>query len=194
MDDVKSRVLELLAEGLSNDEIAQRLGVTPGTVAAHKAHVTMGTYGDSGGGDATVGSEEVEGTLSLKFGLERDMQTALRANIDQLDPTLSIVDGGKERHVEAGFIDILAQDRDGSLVVIELKSGAAPDGAVTQVLAYIGSLQAEKTQQVRGILVAREFPKKVRFAAHAAGIQLVQYGYNFTFAVIGGQGDEAGQA
>jgi RecB family endonuclease NucS len=92
------------------------------------------------------------------------------------------VDGGAERHVEAGFIDILAEDDRGSLVVIELKSDDAPDTSVTQVLSYIGSLRgAENAVAVRGVLVARGFSTRVRLAAQAAGIELVTYGYSFTF-------------
>lgn len=40
----KTRALELLAQGLTSEEIAERLGVSKGTVAAWKAHVTMATY------------------------------------------------------------------------------------------------------------------------------------------------------
>lgn len=130
-------------------------------------------------------AEELETAADLKFGLERDMQEALRRNVHQLDPLLRVVDDGRERRVEAGFIDILAEDDREALVVIELKSGEAPESAVTQVLSYIGSLQAEdEPRAVRGILIARNFPTRVRPAARAAGIQLVEYGFSFTFTVV----------
>lgn len=185
MDDVKAQALEMLASGMESDQIARRLGIPKMRVAAWKAHVTMGTYAGAGADRDTVAVvEDVEDARDLKFGLERDMQEALRTNIDQLDPNLSIVDDGRERHVEAGFIDILAEDKEGSLVVIELKSGEAPGDSVTQVLSYIGSLSTESDQPVRGVLVAREFPTRVRLAARAAGIELVEYGYSFTFTRV----------
>lgn len=112
------------------------------------------------------------------------MQEALRAHIEQLDPDLRITDGGKERQVRSGFIDILAEDRNGCLVAIELKSGEAPDQAITQLLSYIGSLKEESDRDVRGILIAREFSDRVRLAAKAAGIRLVKYGYQFTFSTV----------
>lgn len=133
--------------------------------------------------------EEIEDAADLKFGLERDMQDALRGNIGQLDPSLRIVDEGKERHVEAGRIDILAEDDAGARVVIELKSGEAPDAVIAQLLSYIGSLQAEDdSRPVRAILIARGFSKRVRLAAQAAGIQLVEYGFSFSFNVVGTDG------
>jgi RecB family endonuclease NucS len=184
LNDVRAQALELLADGMSTEEISRKLGVSKQTIAAYRAHVTMGTYAEAGAtGEAAV-LEETEDARNLKFGLERDMQQALRSHIDQLDPDLRIVDDGKERHVRAGFIDILAEDQNGSLVAIELKSGEAPDQAITQLLSYIGSLQAETDQKVRGVLVAREFSDRVRLAARAAGIQLVEYGYSFTFSTV----------
>jgi RecB family endonuclease NucS len=67
-------------------------------------------------------------------------------------------------------------------VVIELKSGEAPETAVTQLLSYIGSLQDEDASRpARGMLIARSFSTRVRLAARAAGIELVEYGFSFSF-------------
>jgi RecB family endonuclease NucS len=62
--------------------------------------------------------------IDTEFGLERDLQLALRSNINQLEAGLTISDGGKEQIVESGRIDITAKDRDGATVVIELKGGS----------------------------------------------------------------------
>lgn len=43
--DDRDRIRELLAEGVPPDQIANELGVSRGTVAAIRAHITMGTYG-----------------------------------------------------------------------------------------------------------------------------------------------------
>ena len=186
MGDESLEIRELLAQGLATDEVAGRVGVPRNRVNAVKAHMTMGTYERTGAGGvpAIRDLEEAADAADLKFGLERDMQDALRREIQQLDPSLRIVDDGKERQVEAGFIDILAEDDEGALVVIELKSGEAPETAITQLLSYIGSLRAEDASRtVRGILVAREFSTRSKLAAQAADLQLVTYGYNFTFTV-----------
>jgi RecB family endonuclease NucS len=87
--------------------------------------------------------------------------------------------------VATGRIDILAEDREGSLVVIELKADEARDSALTQVLGYIGALKEEEARDdVRGILVAREFSSRVVYAARTAGVNLVRYGYSFTFTAV----------
>ncbi len=197
MDDAaKTQILKLLGTGISTEEIAQQLGVPRGTVVAMKAHLTRGSYGGSSplpNGLSEADVEEIEDAADLKFGLEKDMQDALRRNIGQLHPTLRIVDAGKERRVEAGMIDILAEDDEGARVVIELKSGEAPATAITQLLSYIGSLQAEDdSRPVRGMLIARSFSTRVKLAAQAARIQLVEYGFRLSFTVVGTDGGPVG--
>jgi transcriptional regulator with XRE-family HTH domain len=88
LSDVKAQALELLAEGLSTEEISRRLGVSKQTVAAYRAHVTMGTYAERAETAGVEVLEETEDARNLKFGLERDMQQALRSHIDRLDPHL----------------------------------------------------------------------------------------------------------
>jgi endonuclease len=83
-------------------------------------------------------AEALSGDAEQTFSLERDLQAALRRSIVQLEPGLTVVDGGAERSVPSGRIDILAQDQTGARVVIELKAVRAPRDAVAQTLAYMG--------------------------------------------------------
>lgn len=123
-------------------------------------------------------AEAVETTLSL----ERDLQRALRANIEQLQQGLQIHDGGKEISVPSGRIDILAIEPDKTRVVIELKAGVADRDAVGQILSYIGDLQSENKGSVRGILIAGDFTTRAVAAARAVSvIQLRKYRHNFSF-------------
>ena len=57
---------------------------------------------------------EDDGSGESAFGLERDLQKALRANIGQLETGLKIVDGGTEKNAPAGRIDITAEDPGGT--------------------------------------------------------------------------------
>ena len=117
----------------------------------------------------------------IKFSLERDLQRALRINIGQLEPGLKIIDDGGERSVAAGRIDITAEDDTGQLVVIELKAGTAQSDAITQVLSYMGSIDAEG-RPVRGILVAHDFHERVVHAAKAVpNLSLKAYSFQFAF-------------
>lgn len=120
------------------------------------------------------------------FSLEKDLQQALRANITQLEPGLEIADGGAEKHVPSGFIDILARDASGALVVIELKAVKARRDVVGQILAYMGDIQTEHPgTPVRGLLIAPEFEDRVRAAARVVPtLTMKHYSFKFSFEDI----------
>lgn len=122
--------------------------------------------------------------LGRQFGFERDMQAALRDEIEQLEPGLEIIDDGAERTVDSGFIDITARDRTGATVVIELKRGTAGQKAVGQILSYMGDVAAEEEgRPVRGILVAGDFDHKAKSAARMVpNLSLRRYSVTFKFS------------
>src|SRR5258708_5298805 len=75
--------------------------------------------------------QEPRGLPHLRpYNSERQLQAELRANIEMLEHGLTITDGGKELVVPSGRVDITAQDRGGTKVVIELKFGRADRYAV----------------------------------------------------------------
>lgn len=133
--------------------------------------------------DATTITEELlEEAVGWTFRLEKDLQTALRLALADLEPGLKIIDGGVERRVEAGFIDITARDASGVLTVIELKADIARPEAVAQILAYMGCLAEETGEAVRGILVAADHHARVVHAAKAIGnLSLKRYRFRFGF-------------
>jgi len=177
-DDEKAQIVTLLRDGeLDREEIAARFGVSPRTVSAIKAHMTMGSYEvESSKEEADELTEATEAT----FGLERDLQEALRENSEQLESGLSVIDGGKEMTTEAGRTDIVAEDAEGTTTVIELKAGTAPPKSLTQLLAYMEAV--EKGEAVRGILVAEDFHDRILHAAKAVpNVQLQKYRFEFSF-------------
>lgn len=126
--------------------------------------------------------DEEGGSTQRAFGLERDLQKALRDNIGQLEPGLKIVDGGTEQTVAAGRIDITAEDTEGCRVVIELKAGQADLRSIGQLLSYMGSLDNDPSRPIRGILVAKEFPPNLVMAAKAVpNLSLKAYSIQFSF-------------
>jgi hypothetical protein len=126
----------------------------------------------------------VEEEVGQRIGLERDMQAALRIEIAQLDPGLTIIDDGAERSVDSGFIDITARDASGTTVVIELKAGPAGQRAIAQILSYMGDVAAEdESGNVRGILVASGFDAKAKAAARMVpSLILRKYSVRFLFS------------
>jgi endonuclease len=116
------------------------------------------------------------------FALERDLQNALRKSMGQLEAGLVIADGGAEKSVASGRIDIFATDGDGCPVVIELKAVPARRDAIAQVLAYMGDIQEDYSKSVRGFLVAPSFDSKAISAARVVPtLTLMTYSFNFSF-------------
>ncbi|MFB2549569.1 endonuclease NucS domain-containing protein [Ensifer soli] len=118
-----------------------------------------------------------------RLSLERDMQAALRRNIELLEPGLVIVDDGAERAVASGFVDILCRDKLGILVVVELKAGKTDARVVGQLLGYMGDLVDEdKAEAIRGVIVAHEFDRRTISASKAIpNLSLMRYTVKFSF-------------
>ena len=142
-----------------------------------------GTYRASSEGGSLSDPTESNGQL---FGLERDLQSALREEIGQLENRLHVIDDGKERSVASGRIDITAKDAEGSIVVIELKAGTARGKDVGQVAGYMGDIVEEESgKNVRGILVAADFDQRAKSAAKVIpGLSLRAYSFNFGFTEV----------
>jgi len=147
------------------------------------------SYADDLIGESTeledAGEEDLIEAEEITFGLERDLQSALRANIESLERGLKILDNGKERITVAGRIDITAQDIDGNIVIIELKAGEAKPEIIAQVLSYMTAVAEEDGKPVRGILVAGDYHKKVILAARAIpNLKIKRYSFQFSFETL----------
>jgi RecB family endonuclease NucS len=123
--------------------------------------------------DTGLGITRAEARL---FRYERELQQAIRRQLALVEPGLVEADGGHERSVATGKIDIVARDQAGHFVVIELKAGLCPQGALEQVLAYTSDLEAETGTPCRAVLVASQFSERIKAAAkRAQGVSLVTY-------------------
>lgn len=143
----------------------------------------------SGGSIGSGNAIEVAGELlrekreGRQFEIERHLQAELRKEIAQLEPGLKVIDGGAERSVESGFIDITARDTSGRLVVIELKRGLAKRESIGQLLGYMGDIKNEEpAADVRGILVAADFDQScVSTTSVVPSLSLKRYSFSFQF-------------
>lgn len=96
------------------------------------------------------------------------------SNLEQLEGGLSLYqkDGisGHQLNTNAvGRIDILAIDKEGNYVVIELKAGEADDKVCGQILKYMGWVKKELAngKPVRGIIIANSFSEQLKYAVDA---------------------------
>jgi RecB family endonuclease NucS len=209
----RDEVLALRREGWNRKEIASRTGLsiyqvdiirgggtrmspTPeGTARAKKAWETIRKKqaqkrAEAGAviAKASKAASEIlntEEAQKAKVSLERDLQAALRENIEQIESGLAIIDGGKEKVGPSGRTDILAIDANKRIVVIELKAGQADREVVAQILSYMGDLQAETREPVRGIVIAHDFtPRAIAASKPVPSIELRKYEFNFLFKRI----------
>ena len=121
-------------------------------------------------------TEYVESSLSL----ERDLEDQIVGQLDTLEPGLTLI--SRQEPSEVGRLDLLARDREGQTVIIELKAGEAKDSSIGQIARYIGWYGKKEGKTPRAILVASGFSEPVRWAAKAIpGLQLLTYRVQFTF-------------
>ncbi|WP_461863199.1 endonuclease NucS [Thermococcus sp.] len=76
----------------------------------------------------------------------------------------------REKPIRHGIVDILGRDRDGNLVVLELKRRRADLHAVSQLKRYVDTL-SEEHGNVRGILVAPSLTSGARKLLEAEGLE-----------------------
>jgi RecB family endonuclease NucS len=127
---------------------------------------------------------EVEEANEARVSLEKDLHSYLATRVSEIESGLSLVENGIEYQTEAGRIDLLARDANNQLVVIELKAGKAKDGALGQLLGYMGCLSGSDLN-VRGILVASSFDSRVVYAVKGLpSVKLVKYQISFTLQEI----------
>ena len=93
--------------------------------------------------------------------LERVLEDVLEHNLDALETGLTLL--GRQYPTAVGPIDLLAQDKKGVYVIIELKRGRGSDRIVGQIARYITwvvqRLGRGKESSVRGIIVGSDFDK-----------------------------------
>lgn len=129
------------------------------------------------------GEEDDEGPAELveaSISLERDIEDHLATNLELIQPGLKLV--ARQYSTDVGRIDLLAEDHDGTRVVIELKVGEARDSVIGQVARYVGWFSHKDGKAPRSFIVASGFPEGVRYAASMIPeLTLLSYSVNFSF-------------
>lgn len=117
-------------------------------------------------GDVQASSEAIDAQISEKI-----LEDFLERNLDKLEPGLSLI--GRQYPTITGPIDLFCRDKDGNLLVIELKKGRASDRVIGQLMRYIGfvkqNLLDHPKQVVRGVIVSRSVDKKLEMSVAGIG-------------------------
>jgi RecB family endonuclease NucS len=76
-----------------------------------------------------------------------------------------------EKKEEPGFVDVYGVDKDGRLVVVEVKRKTAGKEAVLQLAKYIDAIKSKADRELRGVLVAPSLGKDVQRLLVTLGLE-----------------------
>lgn len=127
--------------------------------------------------DAAVEEEQTD----QAFAAETDLRDFLAQNLNCIETGLTLYNtaeqSGVEFPVDDGRIDILAVDKNGRYLVIELKVGKGRNRAIGQLLYYMGWIDKNLGKgPCRGLIIAKDIPDSLRLAVQrASGVTLARY-------------------
>ena len=108
------------------------------------------------------------GEFSL-YASEEDMQKAILCRPSLLEEGFKPI--SYEKKVQPGFVDVYGVDKDGKLVVVEIKRKKAGKEAALQLAKYIDAVKRRADREVRGILVAPSIAKEVQRTLETLGLE-----------------------
>ena len=122
------------------------------------------------------------GEFSL-YVSELDMKKAILASPSLIEEGFHPLSAEKEAG-EAGFVDVFGEDRNGNLVVIEIKRVQAGKDAVLQLKRYVDALRGKFNRPIRGILVAPEIQKDAQFLLAVNNLEFKQLSPRVCYDVL----------
>ncbi|MDH5419453.1 MAG: endonuclease NucS [Candidatus Bathyarchaeota archaeon] len=108
------------------------------------------------------------GAFSL-YASEEDMQRAILLEPSILESGLKPIT--YEKKVEPGFVDVYGIDRNGRLVVVEIKRKAAGRTAALQLAKYVDFVKSVAGREVRGVLAAPRLARGVQRLLATLGLE-----------------------
>lgn len=108
------------------------------------------------------------GEFSL-YASEKEMHRAILRKPSLLEEGFTPI--SYEKKVEPGFVDVYGVDKNGRLVVVEVKRKTAGKEAVLQLAKYIDAIKSKADREVRGVLVAPSLGKDVQRMLVTLGLE-----------------------
>jgi hypothetical protein len=105
----------------------------------------------------------------LLYASEEDMHKAILLKPELLEEGFKPI--SYEKKVEPGFVDVYGVDKDGRLVVVEVKRKTAGKEAVLQLARYIDAIKEKANRELRGMLVAPSLGKDVQRMLVTMGLE-----------------------
>ena len=96
----------------------------------------------------------------LLHASEDDMHRAILLKPELLEEGFKPISW--EKKVEPGFVDIYGEDKNGKLVIVEVKRKTASKEAALQLAKYVEPIKAKVNREVRGVLVAPALARTCR--------------------------------
>jgi RecB family endonuclease NucS len=105
----------------------------------------------------------------LLYASEEDMHRAILLKPSLLEEGFKLI--SYEKKVEPGFVDVYGEDKNGKLVVVEVKRKTAGKEAVLQLSRYIDAIREKANRDLRGLLVAPSLGKGVQRLLLTMGLE-----------------------
>jgi endonuclease len=105
----------------------------------------------------------------LLHASEDDMHRAILLKPELLEEGFKPISW--EKKVEPGFVDIYGEDKNGKLVIVEIKRKTASKEAALQLAKYIEPIKAKVNREVRAVLVAPSLAKDVQRLLVTLGLE-----------------------
>jgi RecB family endonuclease NucS len=105
----------------------------------------------------------------LLYASEEDMHKAVLLKPSLLEEGFKPI--SYEKHIEPGFVDIYGEDKNGKLVVVEVKRKTAGKEAALQLARYIDAIKLKANRELRGVLAAPSLGKDVQRLLVTLGLE-----------------------
>jgi RecB family endonuclease NucS len=105
----------------------------------------------------------------LLHASEEDMHRAVLLKPSLLEEGFKPI--SYEKRVEPGFVDVYGEDKNGKLVVVEVKRKAAGKEAALQLAKYVDAIKGKANRELRGVLAAPSLGKDVQRLLAALGLE-----------------------